>query len=111
MRKPAEGAKVVYVWIALRNIGEKVQDLPQMFVEMEDVEKHSNSYGGTVCRYDDQARGTPAGSLDGASSIPALAARAGTCSRFRRPWKSKGSGSRCRLVIRPATYVKSDDGG
>ena len=54
---PAEGAKLVYIWVAVRNEGSEVIDLPSFFVDLSGVEKDSGWFGGTVCRYDNEALG------------------------------------------------------
>jgi hypothetical protein len=54
---PAEGSKLVYVWIVVRNISKDVVKLPSFLVELEGIKEPSKSFGGSVCRYDKKALG------------------------------------------------------
>lgn len=54
---PAEGAKLVYIWVAVRNVSQHVVELPSFLVELSGVEKHSGWFGGTVCRYNNESLG------------------------------------------------------
>lgn len=55
--EPAEGAKLVYAWIAIRNTSDDTRMLPSFVVELEGVKGSSKSFGGKVCRYDEDALG------------------------------------------------------
>lgn len=46
---PAAGAKLVYVWIVVQNVGEEVVDLPNFVVQLSGVDKTSDWFGGIVC--------------------------------------------------------------
>jgi len=55
---PSEGAKLVYIWVTVRNISDKViEEMPSFYVELSGVEKNANWFGGTVCRYDNETLG------------------------------------------------------
>lgn len=54
---PAEGAKLVYVWIVVHNVSSDVVELPSFFVNLSGIDKDSHWFGGTVCRYDEEALG------------------------------------------------------
>jgi hypothetical protein len=54
---PAQGAKLVYVWIAIRNVSDDIVKLPSFFLELEGLKESSKSFGGKVCRYDEKALG------------------------------------------------------
>ena len=54
---PAEAAKLVYAWIAIRNASDDIRKLPSFVVELEGVKEPSKSFGGKVCRYDEDALG------------------------------------------------------
>jgi hypothetical protein len=55
--EPAEGSKLVYAWIAIRNTSNDTVKLPSFVVELEGVKGSSKSFGGKVCRYDEDALG------------------------------------------------------
>jgi len=52
---PAEGAKLIYVWVGVRNISEDVIEMPDLWFVHNG--KYSDWYGGTVCLYDNGALG------------------------------------------------------
>ena len=56
-KSSAEGAKLVYIWVAVRNESSELIELPSFFANLSGVEKGSGWFGGTVCRYDDEALG------------------------------------------------------
>ena len=54
---PAEGAKLLYVWAAMRNDGENVVQCPASLVTITYGDGLSNFAVGAVCKYDDEALG------------------------------------------------------
>lgn len=54
---PAEGAKLVYVWIVVRNDSDDVIDVPSFYVNITGIKDSADRFGGLVCRYDDKSLG------------------------------------------------------
>jgi hypothetical protein len=54
---PAQGAKLLYVWIEAKNTSKEVLEHPSLIVELEGIDRHAGWFGGTVCRYDSESFG------------------------------------------------------
>jgi hypothetical protein len=58
---PSPGAKLVYIWLSVRNTSDQIMKGLSIMVELSGVEYHEGGFGGKVCPYDDQGLGSRCG--------------------------------------------------
>ena len=54
---PADGAKLVYFWLSVRNESTEAIERPTFYLHLSGVEKNADWFGGKVCKYDNESFG------------------------------------------------------